>query len=221
MKTLAMIPARLGSQRLKQKNLAEIDGAPIIAWAIRRCKAAGIFDEIWVNSEADVFAEIAAKEGVSFHRRPAELANNVATSEQYVHEFLTRHNCERVIQVHSIAPLLTSDQIRGFVEAMKAGEYDAMLSCTLEQIECAIEGRPINFTFDAKTNSQELAPVQRISWSITGWRSETYQAAFDAGKCATYAGRVGFYPIDRLAGLIIKTEADLKEARALWPLRMS
>ncbi|MEN6626801.1 MAG: cytidyltransferase [Candidatus Sumerlaeia bacterium] len=220
MKTIAMIPARLGSQRLKQKNLREIDGAPIIAWAIRRCKAAGIFDEIWVNSEADVFAEIAEREGVSFHRRPAELANNVATSEQFVHEFLTRHNCAWLVQVHSIAPLLTSDQIRGFVEAMVAGDFDAMMSCTLEQIECAIDGRPINFSFDAKTNSQELVPVQRISWSITGWKAVSYQNAFDAGKCATYAGRVGFYPIDRLAGLIIKTESDLEEAQALWPLRM-
>ncbi len=219
MKTLAMIPARLGSQRLKQKNLCEIDGAPIIAWAIRRCKAAGIFDEIWVNSEADAFAEIAAREGVHFHRRPAELASNTATSEQFVHEFLERHNCNWLVQVHSIAPLLTPEQIRGFVEAMRAGDYDAMLSCTLEQIECAIDGRPINFSFDAKTNSQELAPVQRISWSITGWRAPAYQQAFDAGKCATYAGRVGFYPIDRLAGLIIKTESDLDEARALWPLR--
>lgn len=219
MKTLAMIPARLGSQRLKQKNLCEIDGAPIVAWAIRRCKAAGIFDEIWVNSEADAFAEIAAREGVNFHRRPAELASNTATSEQFVHEFLTRHNCNWLVQVHSIAPLLTADQIRGFVEAMRTGDYDAMLSCTLEQIECAIDGRPINFSFDAKTNSQELIPVQRISWSVTGWRAAAYQLAFDAGKCATYTGRVGFYPIDRLAGLIIKTEADLEEARALWKLR--
>ena len=29
-KIIAMIPARLGSQRLKEKNLLEIDGSPIV-----------------------------------------------------------------------------------------------------------------------------------------------------------------------------------------------
>ncbi len=219
MKTIAMIPARLGSQRLAQKNLRQIDGVEIFAWAIRRCQAAGVFDEIWANSEADEIAAIAEREGARFHRRPAELADNVATSEQYTYEFLGKRDCDLVFQVHSIAPLLTAAQIREFVQAMQAGDCDAMLSCTHEQIECAIEGRPINFSFEAKTNSQELIPVQRVCWSITGWRAAAYRAAFEAGGCATYAGKVGFHPIDRLAGLIIKTEDDLREAQALWPLR--
>ncbi|MCL5269956.1 MAG: cytidyltransferase [bacterium] len=216
---IAMIPARLGSQRLKQKNLREIKGVPILAWAIRRAREAGCFDEIWVNSEADVFGEIAAREGVGFHKRPAELADNVATSEQFTYEFLTKHDCDRLFQVHSIAPLLTPAQIFEFVQAMKDGEYDALLSCTLEQIECALDGEPVNFTFAAKTNSQELRPIQRVTWSITGWRSFTYRAAYEAGQTATYAGKVGFWPLDRLAGHIIKTEEDLQFAAAVWDLR--
>lgn len=218
-KKIAMIPARLGSQRLKQKNLREIEGAPILAWAIRRCREAGCFDEIWVNSEADVFGEIAEREGVGFHKRPAELANNVATSEQFVHEFLTKHACDFLFQVHSIAPLLRADQIRDFAAEMETDQYDALLSCTHEQIECAIEGEPINFSFSEKTNSQELKPVQRVTWSITGWRATTYCAAVEKGQIATYAGRVGFFPIDRLAGIIIKTEEDFQQAQALWAMR--
>ena len=91
----------------------------------------------------------------------------------------------------TIAPLLTAQQVARFVNAMLDSDYDVLLSVVNEQIECAIDGRPINFTFDRKTNSQELTPVQRVTWSITGWRSRTYIAAHEAGKCATYAGRVG------------------------------
>src|SRR5436190_13713198 len=104
---IAMIPARMGSQRLSKKNLRELSGLPLIVRAIRRCKDAGCFDEIWVNSEHPDFGEIARAEGVQFHRRPEALANNVATSEQFVAEFLQTHECELVFQVHSIAPLLT------------------------------------------------------------------------------------------------------------------
>lgn len=213
-----MIPARMGSQRLRQKNLRELAGVPLITRAIRKCQAAGVFDEIWVNSEHPAFGEIARAEGVRFHQRPEALGNNQATSEQFVAEFLEKHACDFVFQVHSIAPLLTVADLRGFVEAMTAGAWDALLSYEPIQIECACEGVPVNFSFKEKTNSQELKPVQRIAWSITGWRRSTYLAAAASGACATYAGRVGFHPISHLAAHVIKTEEDLRFAEAVLPL---
>ncbi|MEA4855587.1 cytidylyltransferase domain-containing protein [Solidesulfovibrio sp.] len=211
---LAMIPARMGSQRLKKKNLRELDGVPLLTRAIRKSLAAGCFDAVWINSEHPDFGAIAAAEGVHFHRRPEALASNTATSEDFVQEFLAAHPCDYLVQVHSIAPLLTAAQVAAFVAAMLQSGKDVFLSAVNEQIECAINGRPINFRYDRKTNSQELEPVQRITWSITGWRAASYLAAYAAGKCATYAGDVGYWPIDRAAGHIIKTEEDLRFAQA-------
>jgi len=216
---IAMIPARMGSQRLKQKNLRKLDGMPLITHAIRKCIAAGIFDEIWVNSEHRKFGEIAEREGVQFHQRPAKLADNTATSEEFVYEFLTEHHCDYFFQVHSIAPLLTAKQVCEFVQNMLNRDYDVQLSVVHEQIECSIGGKPVNFSFSAKTNAQDLQPVQRITWSMTGWRPSTYIAAYESGGCATYAGRVGFYPIDRMAGHIIKTEEDLHIAEVFFQHR--
>lgn len=216
---IAMIPVRMGSQRLTHKNLQTIKGLPLVTIAVRKCKAAGVFDAVWVNSEHPTFGEIAVQEGVDFHQRPPHLADDTATSEQYIYEFLKAHACDTLYQVHTIAPLLTAGEVADFVHAMQASHDDVLLSVVLEQIECAIEGQPINFTAAQKTNSQDLQPVQRITWSITGWRREPYIAAYEAGHCATYAGQVGYYAIDRLAGHIIKTEYDLRIAEALFPLR--
>lgn len=213
-----MIPARMGSQRLKKKNLRELGGIPLITRAIRKCKDAGVFDEIWVNSEHTDFGEIAKEEGVEFHQRPAELANNVATSEQYVYEFMKQRPCDHVFQVHSIAPLLGTQRIRDFVDAMIQGDYDVFLSCIHDRIECAYRDQPVNFTFEEKTNSQDLLPIQRVTWSITGWRTRTYLAACEEGKAATYAGRVGFFQVGPFEGHVIKTEDDLKIAEALLGL---
>jgi len=218
MKITAMIPARMGSQRLKQKNLRELNGIPLITHAIRKSKAADIFDEIWVNSEHLAFADIAKDEGVNFHQRPNELASNTATSEDFIYEFLQQHPCDYVIQVHSIAPLLTAKTVKNFVETMVNSDADVLLSVVNEQIECACDDKPINFSFDGKTNSQELKSIQRVTWSITGWRSANYIAAYESKQCATYAGKVAFFPIERLAGHIIKREEDLKIAEALLPL---
>lgn len=212
---VAMIPARMGSQRLAQKNLRTLGGIPLITRAIRKCREAGIFDEIWVNSEHPDFGEIAAAEGVRFHRRPQALGGPEATSEQYVAEFLQQHDCQVLFQVHSIAPLLGISEIRAFVGAMESKPVDTLLSYEPIQIECAFRDAPVNFTFQKKENSQDLAPVQRISWSLTAWRRATYLAASEAGLCATYSGRVGFFPLGPWSAHVIKTEEDLRLAQAI------
>ena len=215
---IAMIPARMGSQRLKQKNLRELRGVPLITGAIRKCKESGVFDEIWVNSEHPAFGDIAKEEGVNFHQRPEELGNNNATSEQFVNEFLQKHECDYIIQVHSIAPLVTVGEIKEFVQHFTGSDCDVLLSAVNEQIECAYQEKPVNFTYDEKTNSQDLMPVQRITWSITGWKRDVFTRAFSSGRCATYSGRVGYFPIGRTAGIIIKTEEDLMMADAMYDM---
>lgn len=215
---LTIIPARMGSQRLARKNLRELGGIPLIVRAIQKCRDCGAFDEVWVNSENSQFGKIATSEGVHFHQRPVALGGNAATSEQYIAEFLESHPCEWVVQVHSIAPLLTACEIRAFVEYVHKSTADVVLSYEPVQIECAYLGKPVNFTFAEKTNSQELQPIQRISWSITAWRRSSFLSAVSRGECATYSGKVDYYPVSPLASHVIKTEQDLKIAEALLPL---
>lgn len=212
MKKIAMIPARMGSKRLKKKNLRELDGVPLITRAIRKCKATNCFDEIYVNSESIEFAPIAHDEGVNFYHRPDNLGDDTATSEDFVFDFLNNIDCTWLFQVHSIAPLLSYQEINGFVDFTLNQDYDAVLSCIEDQIEVAYLGTPINFTMEEKTNSQELDPVQRITWSISAWRSSTFLTEKRAGRCATYSGRVGYYSVSSVSGHVIKTAEDLELA---------
>jgi CMP-N-acetylneuraminic acid synthetase len=213
-----MIPARMGSQRLKQKNLMPLRGEPLIVHAIRKCLRSGVFDEVWVNSEHAAFGEIAEREGARFHQRPEHLANNVATSEDFVAEFLHAHPCDLLFQVHSIAPLLTCGDLQEFVRAMQAQDVDVLLSVVDEPLEAFCKEAPVNFSLERKTNSQDLQPIRRICWAVTGWRRETYLDAVRSGRCATYAGRVGLFSVRRLAGHVVKTAEDMAIAEALYPL---
>ena len=214
-KIVAMIPARMGSQRLKKKNLRELSGVPLITRAIRKCLEADCFSEVWVNSEDEAFRPIAEAEGVYFHHRPADLGNNESTSEQFVREFFLKRDCDYLLQVHSIAPLLTAEEVRSFTQSFVSSKKSVYLSCIEDQIEVAYKDKPVNFTFEEKTNSQELSPVQRITWSITGWKKQEFLKSFDQGLCATYSGDIGFYPVSSLSGHVIKTEIDLSIAEAL------
>ncbi|MCH6255221.1 NTP transferase domain-containing protein [Puniceicoccaceae bacterium K14] len=216
-----MIPARMGSQRLTKKNLQKIKGTTLISHAIRKCVKAGCFDEIWVNSEHPDFGEIAQSEGVHFHQRPASLGNSVATSEQYVAEFLEKNRCDTLFQVHSIAPLLTAEDVVKFVKKMESSSFDTLLSCDNIQIECVYGSKPVNFNFDEKSNSQDLEPIQRVNWAISAWKRGQFLEAFRSGKCATYSGDVGFHSLSTLTSHIIKTKEDLLLAEKLFDLVFS
>ena len=75
-----MIPARLGSKRIKKKNLRLIDGLPLIQYIVNAAKASSLLDEIYINSESTQFADIAEESGVKFYQRPEELSSDVATN---------------------------------------------------------------------------------------------------------------------------------------------
>ena len=215
-KEIAMIPARLGSQRLKKKNLELFGKVTLIEHAIQRCLTANVFDEIVVNSESLVFREFAHKMGVSFYQRPEILGDNDSTSEDFIADFFENFECDVIYQIHSITPLLTSDEIRQFVYFCKVNPcYDTVLSCINDQIEVSYDGQPVNFTFSEKTNSQKLKPIQRITWSATKWSRSSFMAARDSGKVGTYSGEVGFFAVAQFSGLAIKTIEDLRIARAL------
>jgi hypothetical protein len=92
------------------------------------------------------------------------------------------------------------------------------MSVVDENLECVFRGEPVNFTLGEKTNSQDLEPVRRIVWAITAWRRTIFLEAKAAGGCATYAGKIGYVSVDRMAGHVIKTQDDLELAEALLPL---
>jgi len=215
MKIIAMIPARMGSQRLKKKNLQKLGSISLIERAIQKCIEADIFDEIWVNSEHPAFENIARETGVLFHKRPSELADDQATSEQFVYEFLKKHPCDYIVQVHTIAPLISPQLVCDFVIELKEKKYDSFISVVNEQIECLISGKPINFSFDKKENSQDLTPIQRLTWGLTGWRAEQYIMEYEKGKCATFSGKIGYFILDRISAHIIKSETDLAIAETM------
>ena len=54
-----MIPARIGSQRFKQKNLALIQDKPVLSWGIEAAKNSNIFDNIIINGDNQLFKKIA------------------------------------------------------------------------------------------------------------------------------------------------------------------
>ena len=58
-----MIPARKGSERVKDKNIQLINGKPLIFYSIRSAQKSKLFDRIIVSTDSKKYAKIAKKIG--------------------------------------------------------------------------------------------------------------------------------------------------------------
>lgn len=61
---LGIIPARGGSKRIKDKNIIDFFGRPIIAYSLDAMQAAGIYDEIHVSTDSERIRDVVTALGV-------------------------------------------------------------------------------------------------------------------------------------------------------------
>lgn len=81
----AIFPARIGSKRVKRKNIKLFNTKPMIAWAFQTAVKSKLFDKIIISSENDEVLKIAGKIGFDILiKRPKKLANDYVSTENVI-----------------------------------------------------------------------------------------------------------------------------------------
>lgn len=211
--TVAMIPARIGSTRLPMKNLALIDGEPMIAYAIKAAQNSGVFDRIVVNADAPLFAKVAERYGVDFYQRPEYLGSSTTKSDDVVYDFMQHNPADIVAWVNPTSPLQTGAEVRQVIDYFRIETLDTLITVKDEQVHANFGGRPLNYNTDELfAQTQDLTAVELFVYSVMMWRTAPFMAAYEAQGHAFFVGKVGFYPVDKLSAIIIKREEDLRLA---------
>jgi CMP-N-acetylneuraminic acid synthetase len=219
---IAMVPARIGSTRLKMKNLALINGKPLISYAVEAAKASGVFSRVVVNSDNEIFAGIAKRYGADFYLRPAELGSSTTKSDNVVYDFMAKHLSDIVAWVNPTSPLQTGDEIRSVINYFVEENLDTLITVKNEQVHCIFEGKPVNFnTSEIFAQTQDLKPVQPFVYSIMMWRSKTFIDTFDRQGYALFCGKIGYYPVSKETSIIIKTKEDIMLADYVMRVKSS
>ena len=216
MNIVAMIPARVGSERLKMKNLALLDGHPLISYAIEAAKSSGVFNRIILNSDGAIFKTIAERYGIECYIRPEKLGSSDTKSDDVVFDFMQQYQSDIVAWVNPISPLQTGEEVRSVIEHFIEQELDSLITVADQQVHCVYQDEPINFGVNeifAKT--QDLTPVQPFVYSIMMWRTKTFMEAFGRQGYALLCGKLGYFPVSKKSSVIIKTDEDLIIAESI------
>lgn len=210
-----MIPARLGSKRVPKKNLRLIDGKPLIAYIIEAAKASNAFDEIYLNSEADIFGEIAAEYGVKFYKRDPQFSTDQSINDEFALDFIQNTDGDTYFQLLPTSPLIQPETIKAFVDAMFDGSHKTMVSVVRHQIGSIYDEKPLNFkALDAHKSSQEMEPVYTYATVLMGWDKDTFIQNIQNHGSGYHGGdsEVGYFEVGGVATIDIDEEKDFKLA---------
>jgi CMP-N,N'-diacetyllegionaminic acid synthase len=136
MKRIAIIPARSGSKGLKDKNIKELNGKPLLAYSIEAALDSKQFDKVFVSTDSQIYADIAIQYGAdaSFLRSDKN-STDTAGSWDVVREVIDTFKSmgeeyDEIMLLQATSPLRTSEDIINAVELLKEKEGNAVVSLT-------------------------------------------------------------------------------------------
>lgn len=130
-KIIAVIPARSGSKGLKDKNIKDLCGKPLIAYTIDAAKNSDIFDKIIVSTDSQKYADISKQFGAEVpFLRSEENSNDKAGSWDVVKEVLSKldEKYDIVILLQPTSPLRTSQHIKDAIKLFFEKDADTVCS---------------------------------------------------------------------------------------------
>ena len=210
-KIFAMIPARIGSQRLKKKNLALINKKPLIEYVIDSAKKTKFFNEIYINSDDIIFKKIAKKKNINFYLRNKKLGSSNVKSDDVVNDFLKNNKCDIVVWVNPIAPLQEPKEIKKVIKYFIKKKLNSLITTNKLRNHAIFKDKPLNYKIEERfSKTQDLKPVEIMVYSIMMWKSDSFIKAYKKNKKAILHGRVGYYPVSKFSGIIVKDKMDLE-----------
>lgn len=134
MRAIAIIPARSGSKGLKDKNIKELNGKPMMAYTIEAANSCGIFDCVHVSTDSEKYANIARKYGADVpFLRSQEMSSDTADSWDAVLEVLNRYKglgkeFDMVTLLQPTSPIRTGEDIKNAFNIFIAKDANAVIS---------------------------------------------------------------------------------------------
>jgi len=132
---VAVIPARGGSRRIPLKNLAPLQGAPLIAHTVVAALEATRLSAVYVSTEDARIAAVARATGALVIDRPCALAEDTTATEPVLRHALGVIEAERgpvdaLCLLQCTSPLRTSATIDAAIDKLSETGCDSVLSVT-------------------------------------------------------------------------------------------
>jgi N-acylneuraminate cytidylyltransferase len=168
---VALIPARSGSERVRDKNIRPLAGHPLIAYAIAAARQAGIFQRVVCSTDSGKIAKVAQRYGADVpFLRPSELATSTSPDIEWITHVLEHldEHYDLFAIVRPTNPFRGPDVLqRGLQQLLATPEADS-----IRAVELVKQHPGKMWVLEGKT----MRPLLDQSHLDTAWHAGQYQA---------------------------------------------
>lgn len=216
MKLVAIIPVRGGSKGLPGKNLKLLDGVPLWERAVDHGVQAGA--EVLVTTDSVEVLDQPPRKGVTFLRRPAELAGDTTPMGPVIlHALGAIDPPARIVLLQPTSPLRSLQDIEASIALHASGRFDLVKTVTPTDSGVLKYGTmkdnqfvPLSDPAYCFTNRQDLPAVMKPNGAVYVFDRDWF---LQNGGFET--DRIGGIEMPSERSFDIDTQADFKRAEAL------
>ena len=136
-KIVAIIPARGGSKSIKNKNIIDFNGKPLIYYTINQALRSKEFTRVIVSTDSNDIAKISKKYGAEVpFLRPRKLSTDCPTEKVLIHasKFLEKtDNFDGIACLQPTSPFRNITSIRECSKIFRKGKFDSVI--TFKKVE--------------------------------------------------------------------------------------
>ncbi|HTV03194.1 MAG TPA: NTP transferase domain-containing protein [Luteitalea sp.] len=144
MKVVAFVPAKGTSSRIENKNTRLLDGKPLFLYTLEKLAALPFIDEVYLDTESEEMAALAAHSGVRILMRDPALASNSTDGHALFYNEVRQVEADVYIQALCTAPFIRPETIKAAVDALQPGStYDSVVLVRKEKHYAWKDGEPL------------------------------------------------------------------------------
>jgi CMP-N,N'-diacetyllegionaminic acid synthase len=170
---IALIGARSGSERVADKNIRQLAGHPLVAYAIATAQQSGVCERVVVSTDSETIADVARWYGAEVpFLRPAEYATSTSPDIEWIAFTLERlpEQYDLFAIVRATNPFRGPDVVRrGLEQLLATPEADSVRAVELVKQH---PGKMWQLADDGRT----MTPLLDQSHLDVAWHAGQYQA---------------------------------------------
>ena len=156
MKTVALIPIKLGSKRVPGKNIKPFfDGTPLMSFIQQACLSAKNIDEVYIYCSDDAVVPYVLP-GVHFLKRPEFLDGDDKNANDIIREFIASVDADIYVNAHTTSPFAKAETIEECIKKVASGEYDSAFCAEALRTFMWEDSMPLNFDPNHFPRTQDL-----------------------------------------------------------------
>jgi HAD superfamily hydrolase (TIGR01549 family) len=176
MKKVGIVPLKLKSRRLPNKNFLRLGDHPMSFYIFKtllELKELKELDEVYCYTSEPRVLDL-LPEGVRILLRPKDLDGDEVKANELFRYAVEKVDAELIVLGHATAPFLRGESIQKGIKAITSGEYDCSFSVLRHQTYSWLDGKPINYNPMSMAQTQGLIPVYTESSGFYVFRKTDY-----------------------------------------------